>query len=720
MNKFYDTLTNTRGDVLPNYRAQVVNPNGTLVDIFADRSGTPFTDANGGTVNYATADSEGLVQFYWEAATGQIFQMLDPAGDLVKVVEGFADNYVIDNFSGSLTIDRVVDLGDELLALNEGVAAAATTAALASPEPGKGADMVVRLSGITVEQSLEEIPSITDHGAVTYATKELALAGTDSTAAINSALATGMPHRVPAGYFKYSGNLICDAAGGGLLGLGSRRSFLVTDTSLDRHLAVIEGTQGTQWVGFTVIGPGIYDGNDANRALTVGLKSDLTGPASGNWDASGTWIDDVRTIDCCTGFQFAGSDDAQFGDIETYETGDSRDEPGAYGIVCSGSRVRGRSLRSVNTATRGRHAVYLVGNSNNCFIDYIYGKGFDLAAFQNRVASEGGGNGNGYGSADFEDCNTGNITTGPQAVVNFLTAGDVVIATAGNARIGDTTVKDCGGIGVALRYFPNSRAGKLTIDGHTGEWGSVNRFLAHVFNSPGTTVPQVDVKSGTVNDNTAIALRVESSDKCRGFSALRVAGSNTYECGLEIITSNNCRLAGVDTAGTYSFPVRFQSATGNKVSDIEADGTYTHAVRFGGSADRNQAVDVIPLTAPTTAFYSDGSTGNRHNLAMRAPGYDVLEITSGGTVNVAGYRTVRSNLVSGANVNRYSGIQQGQQVTTVAINSNATFVHDSTGDGPFLLAGAANLTLTAGQSFVVSGHVTGTGGSVVVKSVQPL
>src|SRR5690606_9907404 len=147
MNKFYDTLTNTRGDVLPNYRAQVVNPNGTLVDIYADRSGTPFTDANGVTVNYAVADSEGLVEFYWEAATGQIFQMLDPAGALVKSIEGFADNYVLDNFSGSLTIDQVVDLGDELLALNDGVAAAATTAALASPDPGKGAEMVALPQG---------------------------------------------------------------------------------------------------------------------------------------------------------------------------------------------------------------------------------------------------------------------------------------------------------------------------------------------------------------------------------------------------------------------------------------------------------------------------------------------------------------------------------------------------------------------------------------------
>lgn len=191
MNKFYDTLTNTRGDVLPNYRAQVVNPNGTLVDIFADRSGTPFTDANGGTVNYATADSEGLVQFYWEAATGQIFQMLDPAGDLVKVVEGFADNYVIDNFSGSLPIDRVVDLGDELLALNEGVAAAATTAELASPDPEKGGKIVHWRQSTTGDQ-LDEINSITLAGAVTESDISVALASAISEAA-------GRQVKIPAG-----------------------------------------------------------------------------------------------------------------------------------------------------------------------------------------------------------------------------------------------------------------------------------------------------------------------------------------------------------------------------------------------------------------------------------------------------------------------------------------------------------------------------------------
>jgi len=215
MNKFYDTLTNTRGDVLPNYRAQVVNPNGTLVDIFADRSKTPFTDANGGTVNYATADSEGLVEFYWEAATGQIFQMLDPAGDLVKSIEGFADNYVLDNFSGSLTIDQVVDLGDELLDLNNGLAARPTTADLASTDPGKGASLVNWLEITAAEWFASQPINVKAYGAKGDGV-------TDDTAAIQAAADTGKNLFFPAGAYKISSAILLKA-GQIVMGVGTAK-----------------------------------------------------------------------------------------------------------------------------------------------------------------------------------------------------------------------------------------------------------------------------------------------------------------------------------------------------------------------------------------------------------------------------------------------------------------------------------------------------------------
>ena len=96
MNKFYDTLTNTRGDILSGYSVQVVDSSGALIDIFADNSGTRFTDASGNVVNYAVADdTTGLAQFYWTAAEGQSLQILDPQGNLARPpIVDFANNYV--------------------------------------------------------------------------------------------------------------------------------------------------------------------------------------------------------------------------------------------------------------------------------------------------------------------------------------------------------------------------------------------------------------------------------------------------------------------------------------------------------------------------------------------------------------------------------------------------------------------------------------------------
>ena len=86
MNKFYETITNNRGDVLPGYLVQVVTSAGASVSIYEDNSGTQFTDSAGAPVNYATADLAGLVEFYWTPATGHILQVLDPDGNNIEAV----------------------------------------------------------------------------------------------------------------------------------------------------------------------------------------------------------------------------------------------------------------------------------------------------------------------------------------------------------------------------------------------------------------------------------------------------------------------------------------------------------------------------------------------------------------------------------------------------------------------------------------------------------
>lgn len=249
---------------------------------------------------------------------------------------------------------------------------------------------------------------VTDFGAVadgTYNPATHAMTGTDNTVAINKALASGKPVLVPPGLFYYSGALHTNVDGSGLIGSGSHLSFLITDQSRDWHISVVQGTQSTRWTGLSMIGPHIFDGDDYNRALIIGTNDAMTDVADGVWDASGTWIDDVATHGYCAGLHVALADNVRFGTIEVFEAGDSRAEPGSYGVTCSGSKLYGKLLRCTNTTTRARHALYYNGAANDCFVEVVEAQGFDFAAVQNR-ATTGGGRRNGFGRGRFEDCNT--------------------------------------------------------------------------------------------------------------------------------------------------------------------------------------------------------------------------------------------------------------------------------------------------------------------------
>ncbi|MBM0169671.1 hypothetical protein [Altererythrobacter sp. C41] len=158
MNKFYETLTNLRGDVLFGYRVQVVDETGASVDIYRDRSGTRFTDASGNIVNYAEASSDtGMAEFYWNAATGHILQITDSSGELARPpIIGFGDNYVLGNLSGDLPTTAIDGLDDTLAAkadttyVDTNLATKVPTADLASTDTGKGAALVGMPQGGTV------------------------------------------------------------------------------------------------------------------------------------------------------------------------------------------------------------------------------------------------------------------------------------------------------------------------------------------------------------------------------------------------------------------------------------------------------------------------------------------------------------------------------------------------------------------------------------------
>lgn len=114
MIKYFTTLQNERGDVLPSYRAQVTDSAGTVVTIYADKGGTRFTDASGNNVNYATADEKGRISFYFTPAVGMVLQTLDLAGNLQDGEADFADGLVLDALPGEIAQSAVTDLVTDL------------------------------------------------------------------------------------------------------------------------------------------------------------------------------------------------------------------------------------------------------------------------------------------------------------------------------------------------------------------------------------------------------------------------------------------------------------------------------------------------------------------------------------------------------------------------------------------------------------------------------
>jgi len=130
--KYSDIVRDTRGLALPNYRVKVLTSAGAEVNIYADSSGTRFTDGAGGTVNYCVANDKGKAEFYWTPATGQVLQVLDTAGEQVDIDADFADKFVIANLPGEVPQSSVTDLETDLTAINSEVATKAATADLAS------------------------------------------------------------------------------------------------------------------------------------------------------------------------------------------------------------------------------------------------------------------------------------------------------------------------------------------------------------------------------------------------------------------------------------------------------------------------------------------------------------------------------------------------------------------------------------------------------------
>lgn len=217
MNKYFNTLTNTRGDSLPGFRAQVVDSLGAIVSIYQDRSLTPFTDASNNPVNYATADADGLAQFFWNAADGQILQILDTAGNLVNAIDGFADNFVLDNLPGEVAQEAVSGLPADLSARPTFATLSSSGGAALIGFQQSGAGAVAR----TAEAKGREVVSAKDFGAVGDGV-------TNDGPAISAALATGRSVYLPNGVYRTNTPLIMAQTGQRLFGESAHNAYITS------------------------------------------------------------------------------------------------------------------------------------------------------------------------------------------------------------------------------------------------------------------------------------------------------------------------------------------------------------------------------------------------------------------------------------------------------------------------------------------------------------
>lgn len=238
MNKYFNTLTNARGDSLPNYRVQVVNSAGAAVSIYADSSGTLFTDDAGNAVNYATASTTGKVEFYWTAATGQVLQVLDVSGNLVDATADFANNFTLSGLPGEIAQSAVTNLVTDLAAkaVTADLAASTGAALVGALQTGTGA--VAR----TVQAKLRDTLSVFDFIPVAeHAAIQDGTTTTDVTAYITLALTyaqtTAFQEKTlvfPAGTYRVSQINLRDC------------SYLTLHADGTVNITGIDGTQG--WI----------------------------------------------------------------------------------------------------------------------------------------------------------------------------------------------------------------------------------------------------------------------------------------------------------------------------------------------------------------------------------------------------------------------------------------------------------------------------------------
>lgn len=231
MNKYFTTLQNERGDVLPNYRAQVVDNTGAIVTIYEDKSGTRFTDSSGNIINYCTAEANGRVSFYFTAEEGQVLQTLDAAGDLVDSEPDFSDNLILDNLPGNIAQSAITDLTTDLAAKAATATLSASTGASGIGFQSRATGSIARTSKSKQDDSVSVLDFIatSKHSAILDGTSTSDVA-TELQSAIDSLENLHFPGNSGAKYL-IDGQLKISAEHQKLRGFGSRLDFRGTDST---------------------------------------------------------------------------------------------------------------------------------------------------------------------------------------------------------------------------------------------------------------------------------------------------------------------------------------------------------------------------------------------------------------------------------------------------------------------------------------------------------
>ena len=268
--------------------------------------------------------------------------------------------------------------------------------------------------------------------------------------------------------------------------------------------------------------------------------------------------------------------------------------------------------------------------------------------------------------------------------------------------------------------MPNSRCGTVQIFGHSGDF-TTEHYGAHTYSSPNVQQPLLVYVSGFdasgLNDSTFEAMRLDYSDQCYG-GGIRFHTGAVFGYGLSINTSNSCSIDEIVLDGTYTYAAHVLNSVGLRIRGMTLGGTYANVVRWVGSTDYCFVDNVKPLTEPTAGFFIDGSTGFAHNYAMRAPGYDMKQVTTGTTIDGAGFREIRLNYASATTITNVTGLQQGQSVKLMSMNANAIIANQAGGAGTIELSGAANRSMGTRHNLVLAGHITGSGGSYTYRCVE--